>query len=320
MTRRAVLGAGLALPFAAAAQTFPDRPMRLVVGFPAGTGPDLVARLLADTLREALPQPMVVENRPGAAGHIAAQEIARAPADGHHLLLAEVGQLSMAPSTYARLPYDPARDFAPVALLVTADFAFVVPAAAPVSDLDGWVGWARSRNAPAFMGTFGAGTPGHFGAVMLGNATNVPVEPVHFRATGEGMTALLNGELQGMFGSVALVAPHVQAGRLKALATTGPRRAALLPNVPSFGELGRQALVFESWFGVTAPAATPDPAQATLEAAILRAMGAPAAQARLRDAGFAMALEGRAAFGQRIATDRTRWAEIVRATGFRAIE
>lgn len=317
--RRAALGAALALPFAGAALAFPERSVRLLVGFPAGTGPDLVARLLAEALREAWPAGMVVENRPGAAGHIAAQEAARAAPDGHTLLFSEIGQLSMAPSTYARLIYDPARDFAPVARLVTADFGFVVPASLPVNDLDGYVAWARGRP-QVFMGTFGAGTLGHFGAVMLAQQSGFQQESVHFRATGEGMTALLNGEIQGMFGSVALVAPHVRGGRLKALATTGPQRSALLQQVATMRELGRPGLEFESWFGVSAPAATPPAALAALEGAILRALGAPANRARLEEAGFRIAAQDRAAFGAQIVADRERWAEVVRQSGFRAIE
>ena len=316
---RTALAAPLMLPFARAALAFPDRPVRLLVGFPPGTGPDLVARLLADALREAWPGGMVVENRPGAAGHIAAQEAARATPDGHTLLFSEIGQLSMAPSTYARLPYDPARDFAPVARLVTADFGFVVPAALPAADLDAYVALARQRP-QVFMGTFGAGTLGHFGAVMLAQQAGFRQESVHFRATGEGMTALLNGDLQGMFGSVALVAPHVRGGRLKALATTGPERSALLAQVPTMRELGRPGLEFEAWFGVSAPAATPASALATLEGAILRALANPANRSRLEEAGFRLAPQDRTAFGAQIAADRQRWAEVVRQTGFRAIE
>jgi tripartite-type tricarboxylate transporter receptor subunit TctC len=318
-SRRLLLGGAAALAAARPALAFPDRPVRLLVGFPAGTGPDLVARLAADALREAWPGGMVVENRPGAAGQIAAQEVARAAPDGTTLLFSEVGQLSMAPSTYARLPYDPARDFAPIARLVTSDFAFVVPASIPVEDFAGYLAWARGRP-QLFMGTFGAGTLGHFGAVLLGAGNNLSVESVHFRATGEGMTAILNGDLQGMFGSVALVAPHVRAGRLKALGTTGPRRAGLLPDVPTFAEQNRPALSFEAWFGIVAPAATPQPAIATLEAAIMRALSSQAAQTRLVEAGFTPAVMDRAGFGTVIAADRARWAEVVRSTGFRAIE
>jgi tripartite-type tricarboxylate transporter receptor subunit TctC len=130
----------------------------------------------------------------------------------------------MAPSTYARLPYDPARDFAPVAEVAEADFAFVVPPTVPVADLAGYLAWAKAQRS-VFLGTFGAGTPGHFGAAILAREAGLNAEPAHFRSTGDAMTAALNGDVQGMFGTVALVAPHVSAGKLKALwvRVGGPR-------------------------------------------------------------------------------------------------
>jgi tripartite-type tricarboxylate transporter receptor subunit TctC len=317
--RRGLLAAGLLLPGAAAAQGFPDRPVRIVLGFPAGTGPDIVARILAEALREVWPAGAVVDNRPGASGHIAAQEVARAAPDGQVLLFGEVGQLAMAPSTHARIPYDPARDFAPIAEVASIEFAFVVPAAVPATDLASYFAWARSQP-QLFMATFGAGTPGHFAASMLGTAGGLTAEAVHFRSTGEAMTAVLNGQVQGMFGSVVLVAPHVAAGRVKAFATTGAQRSALLPAVPTTAELGLRGLTFEAWFGLVAPAATPEPVQAAIEAATLRVLANPAVQARLRDAGFRVSAQGRTAFARLIREETQRWAEVVRTTGFRAIE
>lgn len=319
ITRRAALGACLSLPFARRAMAaYPERAIRMLVGFPGGTAPDLVARLLADALKESWPSGVVVENRPGAAGHIAATEASRAPADGYTLLFSEIGQLAMAPSTFARLTYDP-KDLAPIARVVTSDFALVVPASLPVTDLNGFIAWAKQRP-QVFFGTFGPGTLGHFGAVMLAAQQGFRQEAVHFRATGEGMTALLNGDVQGLFGSVALVAPHVRAGRLKALATTGPQRSILLPDVPTMAQLGHPGLEFEAWFGVTAPVAVPAAIQADAEAAILRALATPALRSRLEEASFRPAPQDRAAFAATIRTDTARWAQVVRETGFRALE
>ncbi|MFC7476687.1 Bug family tripartite tricarboxylate transporter substrate binding protein [Dankookia sp. GCM10030260] len=316
--RRAALAAALLPPVAWAA--LPDRPLRLVLGFAAGSGPDVLARLVAEALKEALPAGVIVDNRPGAGGLIAAQEVARAaPADGTALLLGEVGQLAMAPSTYARLPYDPARDFAAVAQLAAADFGLVVPAALPVEDFAGYLAWGKAQRQLS-MGTFGAGTPGHFGAAMLGQATGLAVEPVHFRSTGDAMGAVLNGTVQGMFGTVAVVAPHVKAGRLKALAVTGPARSPVLPAVPTMAELGRPALGFSAWFGLVAPAAAPPPVLAAIEAAVLAALATPALLARLQEAGFRPDARGAGPFGAMMAAERLRWAEVVRATGFKAIE
>lgn len=315
LQRRGLLATTLALP----ALAFPERPVRIVLGFPAGTGPDLVARILAEALRDAWPAGAVVDNRPGAAGHTAAQEVARAAPDGHTLLLGEIGQLAMAPSTYARLIYDPARDFSPIAEVAAIEFALVVPAGLPVDDLPGFIAMARGRP-QTFMATFGAGTPGHFGAAILAGAAGFPMEAVHFRSTGEAMTAVLNGQVQGMFGTTALVGPHVAAGRVKALMTTGAARAALLPAVPTAAELGMPRLGFEAWFGLVAPAAVPEAQAAALEAAVLRALAIPAVRTRLTEAGFRVAAQGRAAFGGLIRQETTRWAEVVRETGFRALD
>jgi tripartite-type tricarboxylate transporter receptor subunit TctC len=320
-SRRAAIAGAVLLPLSRAEAAFPDRPVRIVLGFPAGSGPDVIARLLAEGLRPAWTAGVVVDNKPGAAGAIAAQEVAKAAApDGHTLLLGEVGQLAMAPSTYARLPYDPARDFAAIAEVASIDFAFVVPAAVPASDLAGYLAWAKARRDPVFMGTFGAGTPGHFGAAILAREAGLNAEPAHFRSTGDAMTAALNGDVQGMFGSVALVAPHVRAGKLKALATTGPARSGLLPEVPTTTELGLPSLAFTAWFGLVAPAATPGPVQAELESAVLRALAAAPVRARMQEAGFRVAGNGRAAFATLIRDETARWAEVVRSTGFKAIE
>jgi tripartite-type tricarboxylate transporter receptor subunit TctC len=318
--RGALAGAALcALAPSVQAQVAPDRPVRLLLGFPPGTAPDVVARLLADALREVWPAGVVVDNRAGAGGHIAAPEVARAAPDGTTLLLGELGTLAMAPSTHARLNFDPARDFAPIGEVASIGFAFVVPAALPVSDMAGYAAWARSQP-QLFMGTFGAGTPGHFGAAILSSSLRLNAEPVHFRSTGEAMTAILGGNVQGMFGSVALVAPHVQAGRLKALAVTTAEPAALLPGVPSVMQLGLEGLRFVSWFGVVAPSATPEPVQAGLEAGLRRALANPTLRGRLQDAGFRVGEGDRAAFATLIRSETARWAEVVRATGFRAIE
>jgi len=318
--RRTLLAGALAAPaFITPAWAFRDRPVRVVLGFPAGTGPDLVARLLADALRDAWPAGAVVDNRPGAAGHTAAQEVARAAPDGHTLLLGEIGQLAMAPATYARLIYDPARDFAPIAEIAAIEFAFVVPASLSVDDMAGFIAAARARP-QTFLATFGAGTPGHFGAAMLAAAAGFPAEAVHFRSTGEAMTAVLSGQVQGMFGTTALVAPHVAAGRVKALMTTGAARAAQLPAIPTAAELGFPRLGFEAWFGLVAPAAVPEAIQAALEAAVLGALAAPAVRARLQEAGFRVAAQGRTAFGSLLREETARWAAVVRETGFRALE
>jgi tripartite-type tricarboxylate transporter receptor subunit TctC len=327
LPRRAALLAAAAAGLSAPARA-QGRPLRMVVGFPAGSAPDILARLLVDGIREAgaLPAGLVVDNRPGAGGTVAAAEVARgtAAADAGTVLFGDVGALAMAPSTFARLPYDPARDFVPVAEVAAVDFAFMSPPTVPATDIAGWTAWARGRQGGVFLGSPGAGTPSHFGASLLAAAGGVRMEAVHFRAQGDATAAILAGDVQGLFGAVSSVAPLVRAahpgGAPRALLVTGPERSPLLPEVPTAAEAGLPTLAFHAWFGLVAPAATPAAALEPLEAAVLRALALPAARARIEAAGFRVTAAGRDVFGARMAAERTRWAEVVRATGFRAIE
>src|SRR5690606_3375778 len=183
--------------------SYPARTVRIIVGFPAGTGPDIVARLLAQKLSENWGNaPVVVDNKPGAGGLIAASEAARAAPDGYTLMLAETGQLSIAPSSYNKLPYDPVRDFAPVSHVVSADFALLVnPQKVQAKNAKEFVAWSRQQKG-LFMATFGAGTPGHFGAYMFGDAVGIKPEPVHYKSTGDALSGMFSGDVHAVFASM----------------------------------------------------------------------------------------------------------------------
>ena len=321
--RHAALLASLALtlPLAAPAQTagYPSKPVRIIVGFPAGTGPDIVARLLAQKLSEGWGNlGVIVDNKPGAAGLIAASEAARAAPDGYTLMLGETGQLSIAPSSYNKLPYDPARDFVPVSQVVTADFILLVnPSRVPAKNVKEFVDWTRQQKG-LFMATFGAGTPGHFGAFMFGDAIGIKPEPVHYKSTGDAMTGIFGGDVSGVFASAGLAAPNVKSGKLVALASTGGQRTAALPEVPTFKEQGYANLEFNSWFGIVAPAKTPPEIVARLNADIVRAMRSPDGQKKMEDAGFRVTATGQQDFANIIAADTKTWGKAVAATGFKA--
>ena len=318
-----ILRAACALALAAFAATasaqYPAKPIRVLVGFPAGTGPDVAARIIAQQLQDAMKSPVIVENKPGAAGFIAAQEAARAQPDGYTLLFGEVGQLSMAPSTYKTVPYDPAKDFTPVSQVVSADFALVVSANAPPKTLKEYADWVKS-NKDYFMATFGAGTPGHFGAVMLGDALKTKVEPVHYKSTADAVTGTISGDAQGMFGTVALVTPHVKGGKLRAIAVTAPVRSPLLPDVPTFKEAGYPDLQFSAWFGFVAPARTPPEIIDKLNAEVGRALSSPEGRRKLEEAGFRVTPSTPAEFGKYIGEERERWAKVVKQSGFKALD
>ena len=325
--RRLLLAAALvvgAAPWVGAlaqapAATYPNKPVRIIVGFPAGTGPDIVARLLAQKLSEGWGnQAVIVDNKPGAGGLIAASEAARAAADGYTLMLGETGQLSIAPSIYNKLPYDPAKDFAPVSQVVTSDFILLAnPQKVPAKNVKEFVDWTRQQKG-LFMATFGAGTPGHFGAYMFGDAIGIKPEPVHYKTTGDAMTGIYGGDVAGVFASAGLAAPNVKAGKLTALASTGAQRTAALPDVPTFKEQGLSNLEFNSWFGIVAPAKTPADVVAKLNADIVRAMRSPDGQKKMEDAGFRVTGTSQQEFANIIASDTKTWGKAVAATGFKA--
>ena len=327
LNRRAALFAGLVatLPLTAplaqaqAQASFPNRPVRLIVGFPPGTGPDIVARLLARKLSEGWGgQAVVVDNKPGAAGLIAATEAARAAPDGYTLMLGETGQLSIAPSSYNKLPYDPVKDFVPVSQVVTADFVLLVnPQKVPARNAKEFVAWSRQQKG-LFMATFGAGTPGHFGAHLFGEAAQVTPEPVHYRSTSDAMTGLYSGDVQAVFASAGLAQAQVRSGKLVALAATGTQRIPTLPEVPTFREQGFGNLAFNSWFGIVAPARTPAELLAKLNTDVVRAMRSADGQKQMEEAGFRVTATSAKEFTEIIAADTRNWGKAVAATGFKA--
>lgn len=314
---------GLAFTFAllsasATAQTYPAKPIRLIVGFPAGSGPDLIARVLAQKLQEPGQFTVVVDNKPGAGGLIAAQEAARAAPDGYTVMLGEVGQLAIATNSYTKLPYNVERDFALVSHIASTDFVLLTNpeknASKTARELTVWA----KQQPKFFMGTFGAGTPGHFGAYMFAEAAGVAVEPVHYKSTGEAVGGLLGGDVPAMFASVALAGPNVKAGKMRALAVSSGSRSPALPDVPTLKELGFSSLEFSAWFGVVAPAKTPEDIVNKLNAEVVKAVTGADARAKLQDMGFKVTGTTRSEFAAVIKDDTARWGKAVAATGFKA--
>jgi tripartite-type tricarboxylate transporter receptor subunit TctC len=252
--------------------TYPNRPVRLIVGFPAGTGPDTVARILAQKLSEA----------------------ARATPDGYTLTLGETGQLSIAPSSYNKLPYDPVKDFATVSRVVSADFVLLVnPQKVP------------SKNVK------------DFGAFMLGDAVKGKPEAVHCKSTGDALGGLFSGDTQGVFASVGLAAPNVKAGKLVVLGSTGATRTSALPDVPTIKEQGYSNLEFSSWFGVVAPSKVPADIVAKISADIQKIVKLPEGKTKLEEAGFRATGTTREEFTRIIAADTVTWGKALAATGFK---
>ncbi len=308
----------VALPLSAAAQAYPNKPVKMIVGFPAGTGPDLIARVLANQLQTQSALRIVVDNKPGAGGLIAAQEAARATADGYTIMLGEVGQLAIATSSYTKLPYNVDKDFMPISHIASSNFVLLSnPEKTTFKTAKELATWAKAQP-KFFMGTFGAGTPGHFGAYMFGEAAGVPAEPVHYKTTGDALGGMFSGDVPALFASVALAGPNVKAGKLRALAVSGATRSAALPDVPTMKESGYSGLEFASWFGVVAPAKTPDEAIKFLSTEVVKAMNSAETKTKLQDMGFAVTGTNAAEFAKIIKDDTARWGKAVQSTGFKA--
>jgi tripartite-type tricarboxylate transporter receptor subunit TctC len=310
--------AGLApWPLTARAQTFPNKPIRLAVGYAPGTAPDVLARLLATRLGESLKQQVIVDNRAGAGGQIAAQNVAKSPADGYNLLLGEVGSISIAPAAFSKLPYQPAKELVGVCEVGKVDFLLAVPTNSPHKTVASFVKANNGATERVNFATFGAGTSGHFGAELFAEAGGFKVEPVHYRATGDAVTAIVAGDVAGAFVSTALGAAQIKGGKMRALATTAPHRSTLLPDVPTFAEAGFPQIDISAWFAVLAPAGTPTPILDLLNAQIAASLQVPENKSRIIEAGFSVSGTSRSDTDRMMKAEAQRWAGIVKATGFK---
>lgn len=318
MQRREFIVGTAALAAAGLAQAaYPERAVKLVLGFPPGSSVDLVARSWGQKLGELLGQAIVVDNRTGAGGQIAAQAVAKSAADGYTLLLGEVGAIAIAPAAFSKLPYDPARELVGMCQVVSSDFVFLVPASLAAQTLPEYVAWAKSRAGKLNFATLGAGSPVHFGGELFAHAAGFAVESVHFRAAGDAVGALAGGDVHGGFASTAVAKSLVATGRIRALATTAGQRTPLFPQLPTFGEGGFPQVAFTSWFALFAPAGTLEPVRASLSRAALAALAVPEVQAKLQDAGFTVVAADAAQTQKMIKSEAERWAQVVKASGFR---
>lgn len=277
MQRRHLLALGAAALAPAgtahAQPAFPTRPVRIIYPYPPGGGGDIVARLVAEKMRSDLGQPVVVENRPGAGGLIGAEAAVRAPKDGYTVLLT-AGALAIAPSVYARLPFDPVKDLVGVAQLALVPLLVVTRPESPLNSIADLIALARRDGDKVIYASFGNGTPAHLVGESIQQHAGIRMTHAPYRGGTQALPDLLSGQLTVGILDVVSMAPHVAAGRLKALAITGPRRTAALPNVPTLTEAG---VPFDAvgWHAVFAPAGTPEPIVARLNAAFVRAVGQP---------------------------------------------
>nr|WP_315425855.1 tripartite tricarboxylate transporter substrate binding protein [uncultured Albidiferax sp.] len=311
-----MLGAAALGSTGLARAAYPERPVKLVLGFPPGTSVDLVARTWGQKLGELLGQGVVVDNRTGAGGQIAAQAVAKSLPDGYTLLLGEVGAISIAPAVSAKLPYDPARELVGLCHVVSSDFVFVAPASL-ASTLGEYVAWARARDDRVNFVTLGAGSPVHFGGDLFARAADFQVESVHFRTANDAVASLSSGDVHGGFASTTVAKSLVASGRIRALATAAAQRAPSFPQLPTFAESGFPRVVFTSWFTLFAPSAMPETLRESLSRAAITALAVPEIRARLQDAGFTVVGADAVQTQQMLKSEAERWAQAVKASGFK---
>ena len=311
LARRALLFAPMVLPLSARAQ---DRPVRLLLGMPAGSTPDLLTRLLAERLQAGIGQTVVVENRPGAAGNLAAAALARSPADGGTLGTLLGATLAINRHLYPDLPFDPARDFTPLLRFARFPGAVLVPPDAPVQAMAGLGPWLKGLGRPALCATPGAGTVPHLAAEMLTRALGAPAEMVHYRGDADALRDLAAGRVQLMVAPLPAALRQMEAGRLRGLAVTAAERSALAPSLPAVAET-LPGFVAESWLALGAPAGLPPAVALRLVTQALAALEDPALRERFAGLGAEIPAEQGEALAAVIAVEDARWGGVIRAAG-----
>jgi tripartite-type tricarboxylate transporter receptor subunit TctC len=315
----AALGALAVATFAAQAlaqtQTYPNRPVHLIVAQAAGGGMDTLARLVAQKMTESLGQPVIVENKAGAGGIIGTTFVTKAPADGYTLLLAPIGNMVFTQILYNKLPYSAQRDLTPVAMVATFPLVLVVNAAQPLQSVPELIAYMRANPAKANYG--GSGPAFQFATELFKIKTGTQAEFIQYKSTGEVITALIAGDLLLALADTGPAAAPVAGGRVRALAVTSAKRLAALPDVPTMAEIGLPDMEIEYWAGVFAPAGTPQAIVGKLEAELQRVVGLPEIAERMKSIQVSPATSGSDEFTKIFAADLARWSAVAKSANIK---
>ena len=319
--RRALLivtaAAAPALSAPAVAQSWPSRPVRIIVPYPPGSGTDIIGRVLAERLQAAWGQPVVIDNRAGAGGTIGTDAGAKAAPDGQTFVVSDVGPLAMAPSLYAQLPYDPARDFEAVGLLARLPFVLAVNPSVPARTVTEFVALARSKPGEITYASVGNGSATHLAMELLAGSEGITLTHVPYRGSAPALNDLVAGQVSAMFVNTASSADLIREGRLRGLAVGSRAPSPILPGVPTLAQaLGRQAEA-GVWFGLLAPRGTDGTIIRRVAESIGRALGDDAARAKLESLGAEVTTGSPGEFAALITEERDRWARVVRASNVR---
>lgn len=303
---------------ALAQSNWPDRPVKLVVPFPPGGGTDIVARAMGQGLSEKLGQPVVIDNKPGASTIIGTDAVAKAAPDGYTLLLSGSTSYSVNPALRAKLPYDPVRDLAPIAIVARTPLVLVVGAGTPWRSLPELIAAAKAKPKSIRYATFGAGSGPHLAGELFALAASIQLQDIPYKGSSQGSMAVIGGEIEIGLDTVAAVAPHVRSGKLRALGIVGATRSSMLPEVRTLAEQGLPDATFDAWYGFAAPARTPAPVLDKLARAVTATMGSPALQAQLRAQGMEPVAIGASAFRSQMEGEISRYRALAHRAGIAA--
>ncbi|MBB1626261.1 tripartite tricarboxylate transporter substrate binding protein [Achromobacter sp. UMC71] len=314
-TRAAVLAAGLLWGATSLAQTFPDRPIRLIVPFPPGGGTDIIARELGVAMNKTSGWSLVAENRPGAGGNLGVETAARSAPDGYTLVLGQTSNLAINPTLYTKLSYDPSKDLAPVALVATAPLVLVVATNAPYQTLADMVREAKAHPGALNFASPGNGTVAHLTAELLQQSAGIQLQHIPYKGANQALNDLFGGQVQLFMSSIPTALGQIRTGKLRALAVTSAKRVTELPDVPTVSEAGYSGFDATTWFGLLAPAGTPEPVIQALNAAANKAMASAEYQEKIRAEGGEVLGGTPQALAERLGHDRKLWAAIVKKSG-----
>ncbi len=315
----AIVAAFIMCPVTGAfAQTLSAKPMRIIVPFPAGGGADLWARVIAQKLGEAWGQNVIVDNRAGASGIIGTELVAKATPDGDTLLLGTTGTHATNPVVFKKLPYDPIKDFAPVTNFVDTPFMLVVHSSVPAKSVNELIALAKARPGQLTYASFGNGSSAHLAGELFKSIAKIDAVHVPYKGGAPAMSDLLGGQVSMMFNSLPAVVPQVKAGRLRGIAVAALQRANAAPDIPTFAEAGSPGVEAGSWYGVFAPARTPEAVVAKLHAGITAVLKLPDVQQRLIAEGAVAIGNSPEQFAAQIKDDIGKWSKVAQEAGLRA--
>jgi len=314
----------LALPVASqaadavrAAASYPDKPVRFVVPFTPGGSADIFARAIGQKMGDAWNQQVVIDNRGGSAGIIGSELVAKAPPDGHTLMLGITANIAINPGLYARLPYEPVRDFAPVTLVAAAPYVMLVTPVLPAKSVQDFIALAKARPAQLNYASTGSGSAGHLTAELFASMAGVKLVHVPYKNIGSTLVDMFAGRIDTMFVGVVSSQPHIKAQKLRAIGITGAQRSALMPELPTVAESGVHGFEVAGWYGVFVPARTPRPIVARLNAEIVRILKLPDVAARFEAEGADLVGNTPEQFAAFVAAEIAKWSQVVKTSGAR---